>query len=95
MLSSIKSNMAPIFDFGMPVLLICLGAWWIILGNVHGWDDLKNYAIGVGGAGLALLQQSAKNQLNMDKGGKVILPPAALDPGPIPPPVAAPVVAQP
>lgn len=59
------------FEKLIPLVLIVLGGAWICVAETKGWGDLKSYAIGVGGAGLALLTQQARASLHTEKGGTV------------------------
>lgn len=79
-----NQRMIEIVDRTIPLFLIVFAAYLISEASVHNWADLKSYGIGVGGAGLALLTQQARNLLSNEKGGKVDinLPP----PAPPPPP---------
>lgn len=74
-----------IFDRITPLFLILLAGGWISLSQMYNWSDLKSYAIGVGGAGLGLLTQQAKNRLmshvDVNKGGALNVTPPS-DPNP-------------
>lgn len=71
----------------LPIYLVTVAPIFIMVGSSHGWPQLVDFALSVGGAGLGIITQHGVNTLQASRGGTVNVstvppPPPPISPAP-------------